>query len=123
MNNIDFGPMILQGLTNGVVTLVDKFGDILFKIILIVVALLLLTPVLPDDPFRTSIYSITGTYDQWRDLIEWIVPVKFIVSTGLFCVSCWIFFYIFRTLYNAVGVSITGSIASNTSFNASNEWH
>ena len=76
MNNIDFGPMILQGLTNGVVTLVDKFGDILFKMILIVVALLLLTPVLPDDPFRTSIYSITGTYDQWRDLIEWLVPVK-----------------------------------------------
>ena len=31
MNNIDFGPMILQGLTNGVVTLVDKFGDILLS--------------------------------------------------------------------------------------------
>lgn len=86
---------------------------LLRTIILIGIAITAIWPLLPTDPFRSDILSISGTFQEWSDFINWFVPTDFIVSGALFAVVCKAFFYVTRIVLNRLGVNFFQDFASS----------
>ena len=90
-----------------------------FAIILISIAITAILPLLPSDPFRNDIQSISATFKEWADFINWFIPTDFIVSGALFAVACKAFFYVTRIVLNRLGVNFFSDFASSWD---SSEW-
>lgn len=92
---------------------------IVFSVILLGLAISALLPVLPSDPFRSDILSISGTFQEWADFINWFIPTDFIVSGALFAVACKLFFFVTRIVLNRLGVNFFNDWAKSYD---SNQW-
>lgn len=88
-----------------------------FAIILIGIAITAILPLLPSDPFRNDIESISATFKEWADFINWFIPTDFIVSGALFAVVCKAFFYVTRIVLNRLGVNFFQDFASSYDLN------
>lgn len=81
----------------------EWFAKIVLGTIIIVICMSAVVPLLPDDPFRSDILTISATFDQWSDFLNWMIPTNFIVTSGLFAANCKLFFYITRIVLNRIG--------------------
>ena len=100
MEGLSFGAFVMS-----IGSFLSHFAKWAISIIIFMIALSAITPLLPDDPFRSDILSISGTFQQWSDFINWFVPSGFIVSSTLFAVECKIFFTIYKFLLNRIGAN------------------
>lgn len=88
---------------------------LVFSVLLLGLAITALLPILPSDPFRSDILSISGTFQEWSDFINWFIPTDFIVSGALFAVACKLFFFVTRIVLNRLGVNFMSDWASSYS--------
>lgn len=100
MESLTFGTIVLS-----VGSFLGKFAKIVAGIIILMIAMSAIVPILPDDPFRSDILTISGTFQQWSDFINWFVPTGFIVTSSLFAVECKVFFFVTRLALNYLGAN------------------
>lgn len=114
----------MEGLTFGAFVLaVQSFLSWIAKkalsVALVVVALFAIVPILPDDPLRSDILTISGTFSQFSDFINWLVPVDFIVTSTLFAVACRMFYYLYKIVMGMLGVNFMSMFTSYEAFGSS----
>lgn len=114
----------MEGLTFGAFILaVQSFLSWLAKkalaVCLVVVALFAIVPILPDDPLRSDILSISGTFQQFSDLINWVIPVDFIVTSCLFAVTWKMAIYLYKIVMGMLGVNFMSMFTSYDAFGSS----
>lgn len=114
----------MEGMTFGAFLLaVQSFVAWIAKkalaVCLIVVALFAIVPILPDDPLRSDILTISGTFQQFSDLINWIIPVDFIVTSCLFAVTWKMAIYLYKIVMSILGVNFMSMFTSYEAFGSS----
>lgn len=90
-------------------------GKIVLGTVIILVCLTAIIPILPDDPLRSDILTISGTFEEWSDFLNWMVPTGFIVSSALFVANCKLFFFITKVVLNRLGSDFFQIFAANES--------
>lgn len=100
MEGLSFGAFVMY-----LTSFLQWIAKHVLSVILFMIALNAIVPLLPDDPFRSDILSISGTFEQWADLINWCIPTGFIVTSSLFAVECKIFFIVYHFLMDRLGVN------------------
>lgn len=102
----------LSALLGTVQVLVQEAIKFLWKVFIIVAVLLLISAVLPPDPFQQSIITFSGTMAQWSDLINYFIPVRFIITSAFFYTAFKYFMYAYYIFVNQFAASIGSSMAN-----------
>lgn len=84
----------------------------ILRILLLVAFIALIYPLLPDDPFRSIILSFRTSMQPFSVLINWMLPVDYIVSSSFFWVACKLFFIVYKMIANSIGLSFTSSVSN-----------
>lgn len=105
---MEFGSFVLI-----VKDFVTYFCKLAFGVILIGIAITGILPLLPNDPFRSDILSISGTFSEWADFINWLIPCDFIVSGSFFVIVCKAFFYLTRVILNRLNINFISDFATS----------
>lgn len=90
--------LLLSSLYGTASKMIEDMMHFIFRIFMICALLLLISLVLPNDPFQNSIIKFSGTFAQWSALINYFIPVKFIISSGFFFVLYKYFIYVYKLI-------------------------
>lgn len=114
MGELTFGAFLLA-----VQSFISWIAKKVLLVALVVVAISAVFPILPDDPLRSDILTISGTFQQYSDLINWLIPVDFIVTSVLFAVTWKMTVYVFKIVMSLMGVNFMSMFTSYDSFGSS----
>ena len=114
MGELTFGAFLLA-----VQSFISWIAKKVLLVALVVVAISAVFPILPDDPLRSDILTISGTFQQYADLINWLIPVDFIVTSVLFAVTWKMTVYVFKIVMSLMGVNFMSMFTSYDSFGSS----
>ena len=114
MGELTFGAFLLA-----VQSFVSWIAKKVLLVALVVVAISAVFPILPDDPLRSDILTISATFQQYADLINWLIPVDFIVTSVLFAVTWKMTVYVFKIVMSLMGVNFMSMFTSYDSFGSS----
>lgn len=117
MESLTFGAFILT-----VQSFLSWIAKKALNIILLMVAISAVYPLLPDDPFRSDIISVSGTFEQWSDFINWLVPTSFIVTSTLFAVMCKMFYYLYKLIMSQLGANFIEHIGTSELWGSTVTW-
>lgn len=114
MGELTFGAFLLA-----VQSFISWIAKKVLLVALVVVAISAVFPILPEDPLRSDILTISGTFQQYSDLINWLIPVDFIVTSVLFAVTWKMTVYVFKIVMSLMGVNFMSMFTSYDSFGSS----
>lgn len=117
MESITFGSIVLS-----VGSFLSKFAKIVVGVIILMIAMSAIVPILPDDPFRSDILTISGTFTEWADFINWFMPTGFIVTSTLFAIECKIFFFVTKLILNYLGANFIQQFGTSELWGSTVTW-
>ena len=117
------GGLTIAALGGSALSLLQSIAKIVLKLVLLVVALSAVVPLLPDDPFREGIIQISATWEQWSDLVNWFIPSELILTSTLFGITCYIFFFGMKILFNMAGMNFFRQVFTDPDVAAWDGWN
>lgn len=117
------GGLTIAALGSSALSFLQSIAKIVLKLVLLVVALSAVVPLLPGDPFREGIIQISATWEQWADLVNWIIPSGLILTSTLFGITCYIFFFGMKILLNMAGMNFFRQVFTDPDVAAWDGWN